>query len=370
MRILCLEQFSKLGGGQLSLLDLLPALTRRGWEPIVATPGEGPLTHSATQLGIKVVTLSAASYSSGQKTLADVTRYAYESPKLICEIARMASSTQIHLFYVNAPRLLPTAAFVARLRHIPLVFHCHNRIDQRAGVFVAGPSLRLARARVIACCRYAADPIRRFISSEHLAVVYNGVSQITRHAAGPRTKVRRIGIIGRVEPEKGQMEFVRAARLLLKSFRDCRFSIIGAPLFSGAEYCTQVIEASRELPVEFLGWRDDVATLLARLDLLAVPSSCLDSAPRVILEAFAAGVPVVAFPSGGIPELVKDEETGFLTTAATAEALARRISLILEMAPAKLQGVIDSARRQWEHEHTLSIYQNRVADFLSQAAAR
>ena len=369
MRILCLEQFSRLGGGQLSLLDLLPALSRRGWEPIVATPGEGPLTHSATRLGVEVMMLSAASYSSGRKTLADVTRYAYESPKLICDIARMVSSKRIHLLYVNAPRLLPAAALVARLWRIPLVFHCHNRIAQRTGVLVAGPSLRLSRARVIACCRYAADPIRWFIRSEDLAVVYNGVGQMGRHAADHSTRVRRIGIIGRVEPEKGQMEFVRAARLLIDRFGDCQFSVIGAPVFSGADYCTRVVEASRGLPIEFLGWRDDIATLLAGLDLLAVPSSSLDSTPRVILEAFAAGVPVVAFPSGGIPEIVEDEQTGFLTAAATADALAQRISSILEMAPATLQAVVQRAGRRWQDEHTLDIYQDRVANFLSQAAA-
>ena len=47
---------------------------------------------------------------------------------------------------------------------------------------------------------------------------------------------------------------------------------------------------------------------------------------RVVLEAFSAGVPVIAFPAGGIPEAVIDGETGFLTREFTAEALAARIA--------------------------------------------
>ena len=65
--------------------------------------------------------------------------------------------------------------------------------------------------------------------------------------------------------------------------------------------------------------------MFAKLDLLVVPSTPADSTPRVIIEAFSAGVPVVAFAAGGIPEIVRDGQTGFLASDFTAEALAARI---------------------------------------------
>src|SRR5205823_5756094 len=126
------------------------------------------------------------------------------------------------------------------------------------------------------------------------SVLYSGVGQISTYPSLRRTRLRHIGVIGRIEPEKGQMDFVRAARSVLRKYPDCRFSIVGAPLFSSAKYLGEVVRASRELPIEFLGWRDDILRVLADLDLLVVPSSPVDSAPRVIFEAFAAGVPVVA----------------------------------------------------------------------------
>jgi glycosyltransferase involved in cell wall biosynthesis len=368
MRILCLEQFSDLGGGQLSLLDLLPALRRRGCWPLLATPGEGRLTLLARKGGFEVSTFNSRSYANGRKTLFDATRYACESPKLISSIGRMLSENRIDLLYVNAPRLLPAAAITARLRRLPLVFHCHNRILQRAGVFAIGESLRVSHARVIACCRYAADPIRRYVGPDHVLVLYNGVGQISSQASVPRTRLRRIGVIGRVEPEKGQMDFIRAARSVSRKFPDCSFSIIGAPLFSGDKYLRQVVRASRELPVNFLGWRDDIVNVLGKLDLLVVPSTPVDSAPRVIFEAFAAGVPVVAFPSGGIPEIISDEDTGFLSTAITSDALAQRICSVLEMDPVEVQAVTTRAWKRWQHEYTLDIYQDRVVEFLFNAA--
>ena len=73
--------------------------------------------------------------------------------------------------------------------------------------------------------------------------------------------------------------------------------------------------------MEFAGWVDDIYACMAQLDLLLVPSAGHEATTRVILEAFAAGLPVIAFASGGIPEVVEDGVTGLL--ANTAEHMAR-----------------------------------------------
>jgi glycosyltransferase involved in cell wall biosynthesis len=204
------------------------------------------------------------------------------------------------------------------------------------------------------------------VKREHISVLYNGVAQLLTRTPDFTKKIRRIGVIGRIEPEKGQLHFVYAARSVLRLFPDCKFVVIGAPLFSGTEYLNTVIGSSIGLPVEFLGWRDDIGAVLSNLDLLAVPSAPVDSAPRVILEAFAARVPVVAFGSGGIPELIRDGETGFLTIANTPAALANRIRSILTMNPFSIRAVVDRAYESWRNRYSLDIYQKRVSDFIAQ----
>jgi len=369
MNILCLEQFAGLGGGQLSLLSLLPGFASRGWRSVVVVPQQGPLAERARTSGFEVTTLHCTPFANGRKSLADMARFTLESPRLISVIARMIRSYGIDVVYVNAPRLLPAAALAARIRSTPLVFHCHNRLVQRSGIIAAGTALRISRAHAIACCRYAASPIREYLAPQHLSVLYNGVERLASNTCPARQSMRRIGVIGRIEPEKGQLEFVRAARAVATRFPECRFIIVGTPLFSNSHYFDEVAKLSRDLPVDFLGWRDDVPAILSSLDLLVVPSSALDAAPRVIFEAFSARVPVLAFPSGGIPEIVTDEKTGFLTSVTTAHALEERICSVIEMAPARVETVVKRAWMQWRQDYTVERYQEDVGNVLLDVVA-
>ena len=365
MNILCVEQFANIGGGQRCLLDLLPGLSLRGWNTHVAIPGEGPLAQAVRALGVPLEWLPYRTYTSTRKPAREVVAYAREFPRLIQALEASVRRRRIGLLYVNGPRFLPAAAWVARKHSVPLVFHCHSRVYQRSAVLLAGKALQFSRARVIACCRHSVEPLRRYAKRNGIAIVHNGVSG--GNALLPRVlnAPRRIGVVGRIEPEKGQMEFLAAARLILKQFPDCRFSIVGAPLFSDNDYYNKVVDASAGLPVRFSGWQEDVSSVFSELDLLVVPSTSEPGAPRVILEAYAAGVPVVAFPSGGIPEVLVDGETGFLAQSITPEALADRISAVLRMRPDAIAAITANAREAWEKNHTLELYRERVCQILS-----
>jgi glycosyltransferase involved in cell wall biosynthesis len=365
MRILCLDQFSSLGGGQRCLLDLLPGFQERGWPVQVALPDEGPFHDKLRRIGVATHLLNCKSYSSAHKSIRESFDYALEVPRLVHVLTRICRSENIELLYVNGPRLLPTAACVAGFLKSDLVFHCHHRITQRSAVRLAGEALHFSRARVFACCNFAADPLRPYVNPHSLHIVYNGVAETPIHRSAFRPAIRRIGVIGRIEPEKGQLEFVKAARAISRQFPDCTFSVTGAPLFSGGGYLQQVIHESRGLPMEFHGWQDDIASILASLDLLVVPSVQFDATPRVILEAFSAGVPVLGFPTGGISEIIENGRTGFLTAEATPAALAASIVQILILNPDTLAGVIAHARQSWEQKFNLKLFQQRICSLLS-----
>ena len=247
------------------------------------------------------------------------------------------------------------------------MFHCHNRLLQHSAITLVGNALRWTRAHVITCCHYAAKPLSQYILPGHLHVIFNGVGEITTRLV-TRGKIRRIGVVGRVEVEKGQLQFVEAARAIVEIFKDCSFVIAGVPMFSNDDYYRRVVESSRGLPVEFLGWRENVAEVYGELDLLVVPSSSLEATTRVILEAYSAGLPVVAFPSGGILEILKDNETGFLAEDASAASLARRVLSIIDMDTAKLAAVVGRARMMWSERFSLKAYRDNVCDTLCRAA--
>jgi glycosyltransferase involved in cell wall biosynthesis len=81
--------------------------------------------------------------------------------------------------------------------------------------------------------------------------------------------------------------------------------------------------------VVFTGFRTDVPVLLRAMDCFVLASTRTEGVPQSLLQAFAAGVPVVASAIGGIPEVVKDGETGILVPPEDAAALARAIELVL-----------------------------------------
>ena len=178
-------------------------------------------------------------------------RFGSSIPSVARAITGLADGRRIGLLYVNGPRLLPAAAWVARARSIPLIFHCHHRILQPIAARLAGEALRWSRASMIACCRFAAEPLARYLPGERSRVIYNGVSEPawTRRPRDP-AKPWNIGVVGRIEPEKGQMEFVAAARILSSEITNCRFIVAGAPLFSGPEYLEKVKSASRDLAIQ------------------------------------------------------------------------------------------------------------------------
>src|ERR1044071_7819821 len=111
---------------------------------------------------------------------------------------------------------------------------------------MARMGIRRTRATVIGVCRFVLEPLGR--AGAH--VVYNGVRQ--SQPALPRAPGDpfRIGMIGRIAPQKGQAEFLESARRL----RDCRITICGAPLFGDTGYLDEIRKRAEGMPVTFLPW--------------------------------------------------------------------------------------------------------------------
>jgi glycosyltransferase involved in cell wall biosynthesis len=368
MNVLLLDQFSDLGGGQLDLLDLLPALAGCGWKALVAAPGNGPLGERVRALGADYTTIECGPFRSWTKSAPDACRFAGQWPRLVRRIRSLAKDTGASLIYANGPRILP-AACAAAGRRTPVLFHCHSLLEKRYAAAVVGGALALSRATLVGSCRYVLRPLARYRAGE---VVYNGVAAPPPVERLPGVRGFTIGMIGRIAPEKGQREFIEAARTVSRRHPGWRFVICGASLFAdaaGVAYEAQVREAAAGLPVEFLGWRDDAGAVLASLDLLVVPSLGREATTRVILEAFAAGVPVLASNAGGIAEVVVEGQTGFLTPPADPVELARRIVALLEGGDAGRRTVAETARRCWQEKYTLEHYRRNMLAILARVGA-
>ncbi len=143
-----------------------------------------------------------------------------------------------------------------------------------------------------------------------------------------------VGIVGRLQPWKGQHVFLRAAAQVLQSVPDARFAIIGDAIggFS-TNYPGQLRTLAVELGIQdrivFAGQRRDVADVLGALDVF-VHASTAEPFGIVIVEALAAGVPVVATRGGGVPEIITDASDGFLVPPGDDRAMAERVITLLQ----------------------------------------
>ncbi len=349
MTILFLDQLGQPGGAQRCLLDLLPAIADRGWRAVVAAPAGGPLLDRARALRAEAVAVRFGPFRSGRKSALDAMRFAWQFPPLLRTIQKLTAGAD--LVYVNGPRMVPVASYLRTAA--PIVFHCHSRFPE--ALALVGRRLRAARATVIANCRHVADPLAPWVPGDRMHVIYNGVEDM----AAPRAPSGRVGVIGRISPEKGQHLFIEAARLLRGR---AKFVIRGAALFGDAGYERRVHAAAEESGVEVEPWSDDVRSMLASLDVLVVPSVA-DATTRVIPEAFSAGVAVVAFATGGIPEIVDDGVTGLLAASASPEALASRIAELLDSSELRARLAVN-ARREYERRFTLSRWRGDIVVLL------
>jgi glycosyltransferase involved in cell wall biosynthesis len=359
MRVLLLDQFSDLGGGQRMLLDLLNAIRKCGWKAALGLPGEGPLSRRAHAMGVEVFTIPCGPYASGRKSPGDLWHFQMEMPRLARRIRELVRTFAPDLVYVNGPRLLPAASMSAL--DLPVLFHAHIGVSQRMARLVAGVSLRVLGPRVVAVCQNVANAWQPFIPGQPVRVVYNGVAGPERGTLRVGDGALTIGCVGRIAREKGQREFLAAAREIQAAVPEARFVIAGAALFgdrAAESYERTVREAAAGLPVEFTGWVDDVYSVMSRLDLLIVPSVWDEPNPRVILEAFAAGVPVLALRTGGIPEIVDDGRTAFLCD--DPGGLALRAIQLLTGDRSTLRDVAETAKDLWRREFTVETWQQRM----------
>lgn len=330
--ILFCSHVVEMGGAEVVLVDLLAALDRQRFAPHVACPGPGPLVDRCAALGVPVHDVPLASGGAIAK--------ARSVPGGAWALRALARAHGCRLL-VATSMIAGYAAVLARQPQLPCVWHLHVVTRSR----IARCALRRASA-VIAPSRaglMAVDP--RLAASPRGAVIRNGVDDRFFAAVDDGLRARLglaagtplVGIVGRLDPQKGHEVLLAACEQLGPSVRP-HLVVAGGELFPknqariagfGERLRQQVAARAWADRVHWLGPVDDTAPLFAALDVVAVPSVALESAPRAIAEAQAAGRAVVASAIGGTPEMVVHGESGLLVPPGDPQALAAALAMVL-----------------------------------------
>lgn len=283
------------------------------------------------------------------------------APLLALNLARRLRRLRPRLVHVNDP--MPAAVLAARIARVPRVLVTHHTpelcvFDSPIGALWRRLGWAL-RPEVIYTSESDRQSDGRARSMTH--VVYYGID-LDRFVAARPSLVEDgpvIGNVARLVPQKGQRTIVEAAPLILERHPRARFVLVGDGE-SRAELKQAVAADGLSDRFRFLGERDDVPGLLASFDVFVLPSR-FEGLCYAVIEAQAAGVPVVATPVGGVRENVRDGETGIVVPPDEPAALAAAVNRLLDD-PAEARRLADAAR-----DRALSRY--AVARMVSETIA-
>jgi glycosyltransferase involved in cell wall biosynthesis len=355
-----------MGGGQRCLLEAAMGFRERGWDVLAAVPSGGAFAQALEPYCRELHNLPCGPFTSGTKGLQDGLRFAYQLPQQIVILARITSRARVDVIFVNGPRVMPAAALARGAR--PLIYHAHWMPEQPVASTLTRRALRWSGASAVAPSVFAARWLQTAMDPDRISTVYNGVRALKPPLLPKAGSTRlHVAVLGRISPEKGQLEFARAVRIVTSQIQGLSFTICGGSLFGDQHYC-DAVRAESQGCVRFKDWTEDVPSFLQTVDLLVVPSR-MDHAPRVILEAFAARVPVLAFASGAIPELIEHGETGLLVQEQTPQALAQAI-LFAAGRTDLLEEIARRAYSRWKERYTLSRFQSEICDAVESTLRR
>lgn len=335
MRILQICSAREIGGGERHLADLANELARRGHEVFAALSPASPVRAELSLVSagniIELPMRNALNLSTAVK------------------LARFARANEIDIVHAHVARDYPLAALATARSQAKLILTRHvlfpmNRIHKL--------TLRHT-ARVIAVSQAVAEGLRSqdIFAANKIILIHNGIDfarfERAREAApvGASKPRLRVGMIGHLAPIKGQDDFIHAAAIVCKQRGDVEFVIAGEDKSQGGENRTKLQELISELGVDdhirLLGWIDDVAKLLPTFDLFISPSRS-EPFGLSIVEAMAAGVPVIATNSEGAREIVEEGKTGMLVPIGDSQTMAQAIQNLLKD-PAERQRLADNA---------------------------
>lgn len=277
---------------------------------------------------------------SSQAALYEIPMHGRFDLRPVRRLASIVRQGGYRLLHAHTPRSLLVASLASRLAAVPLVYHVHSptsrdstrRWHNRLNALVEEGCFPLA-SRLIAVSQSLGRHLQQLgVSSDRITVVPNGVP--CRQPRGTRSGTSDPWVLGTValfRPRKGIEVLLEALALLRQDGWRVTLRAVGD--FETEEYRREIERVIERLDlrdaVTWTGFTRDVGSELVQMDLFVLPSLFGEGLPMVVLEAMAAGVPVVATRVEGVPEVIRDGRDGLLAEPGDAPDLARRMAHII-----------------------------------------
>ena len=372
-------------GAERSLALLAKGLRRRDHRVCVVVPGAWPLASGLEREGVEIRRVPCRAcwltYHDPRPwpvAAAKWLRFSAPDPGAVA-LKHELRGFSPDLVHVNCLPHVRGAAAAAAAGY-PVVWHLREILPPGRRRRWFARQLSRHATRIVAVSEAVGTWVRDEGLGSALEVVHNGIevgggtrdrSSALRGLGIPaRDDECVIGLFGQLIPHKGVVEFVRAARGALQRAPALRFVIAGGGPASYRELVARTIgrdgSAAR---IHLLPPQPDAEELFAAADVVGLATLTPDPFPRSVLEAMAAGLPVVAFRSGGTPEMVEDGATGFLVDVGDVPALTAAFIRLGDDAELR-RSMGHNARRRASARFTLERHVQRMEELFRQVAAR
>jgi glycosyltransferase involved in cell wall biosynthesis len=362
-RIVLLITLAEVGGAQAYVASLLPALADR-FDVVVAAHGPGPLVDAASVPKVRFVPLVHL-----RRRISP-----WRDLVAVVELVRLLRRERPEIVHANSSKAGVLGRLAALLARVPIriftvhgwAFSAHSGLSSRLYRWadrlvrpLTTVTICVAESELSSGVRAATcDPARTLVIPNAVDVA---AAPRTRHAGDPR----RIVTVGRLQRPKDFVTLVRALQALPAGVFE--LVVVGeGPDRRRVEQEIRGLGLSDR--VHLYGERRDVRELLAGSDLFVLSSSS-EGMPLSVLEAMAAGLPVVASRVGGVPELVVDGVTGILVAPGDEQELAAALRRLLDD-PALRRRLGDAGRARAEERFDLESFWRAHLTLYSRELAR
>jgi glycosyltransferase involved in cell wall biosynthesis len=348
LRVVYLDHVAKLSGGELALHRLLPHLHEVNAHVILFE--DGPLAGRLRESGISVEIVPLDNRVGDMRKEEVIPggaspRSAWAIAVHVVKLTRRLRQLDPDLVHTNSLKAGVIGSLAARLARIPVVWHLRDRLAED---YLPAPTVAATRwwirrfaTRVIANSSHTADTLsggrsaRLRVFTTVVPEVVIVPTAITSFKAMPREERQEftVGMVGRLAPWKGQDIFLRA---FASAFPDGaeRAVIVGSAMFGEDVFAAGLPVLAEELGiadrVEWRGFVEDIPRELARFDVLVHASRVAEPFGQVVLEAFAAGIAIVAADDGGPSEIIRNEHDGLLCPPGDVASFAAALTRLRE----------------------------------------
>ncbi|MGI8714009.1 MAG: glycosyltransferase family 4 protein [Solirubrobacteraceae bacterium] len=342
----------------------LPAL---GYRADVVALQPGPLIARLREAGVPTRLISAGRLRQPHNVLRTVAR-----------LARLVHTGGYDLVYSNMATAHLYAALGARATRTPALW-CQSGFPDPPGLMDRAATVLPAKG-VIALSREAVASQERMVPRRRVYLMHPGIDLgryrvrrdlALRAAHGLPANAPLVSIVGRLQPWKGQQEFLEAAARVRQAHPECRFAVVGGAILGWeGDYPARLEAQARKLGLAdavFTGHTSEVNRWMAASDIV-VNASSPEPFGLVVVEALASGCAVIAIDRGGPRDIIENGHSGLLCATREPSELARAIGRLIKDEPLRAR-LGHHGRSRVERDFTREAMIQRFAMIVADATA-